>query len=390
MYLIPRRWLLAALLIASPLPAVPPAVAQSPTDQAASSANVVAEPSPADAPAEPTAAASGSASLTGSASDGLTYVQPPERLVGLIRQGKVPSDLEELLALEQQQKKIAELAAECTVNVQINGHEAGNTQGCGVVITPDGFVLTAAHVAERPGLRVRLTFADGRTYAGRTLGMNREVDAGLIRIEPGQNDGRPWPHASLGSSEDLRPGMWCVATGHPGGYDLDRGVVTRVGRILSIRPGSIVTDCALIGGDSGGPLFDMQGRLIAVHSRIGNDVADNLHVPVDHYSDSWDDLCAGKAWGFLPGFRPVLGVRGAPDSELAIIDSVHRRSPADQAGIQAGDIIERFGQDAITDFQSLKDAVDQTMPGKRVVIRLRRDGQVKRVIVEIGRDPRSD
>ncbi len=328
--------------------------------------------------------------LTEAAADGTTYVEPPEQLVGLIREGSVPSTLDQLLALEQQQRKIAKLAASCTVNIQINGHEAGNTQGCGVIISDDGFVLTAAHVAERPGLRVKLTLADGRSFTAHTLGMNRKVDAGLIRIDPGQNQGQPWPHASLGNSKQLKPGMWCIATGHPGGYDMDRGMVTRVGRILSIRTGSIVTDCALIGGDSGGPLFDMQGRLIAVHSRIGNDVADNLHVPVHHYEESWDDLYAGKSWGFLPGFRPVLGVRGSPTSELAVVDSVRAQSPAEQAGILPGDIIQSLGPDIVTDFDSLKEAVAQTMPGKRVVVRLQRNGQTKRLIVEIGRDPRFD
>jgi len=321
---------------------------------------------------------------------GITRVEPPEQLVSLIRNGSVPSNLEQLLALEKQQQQIAKRAADCTVNIQINGHETGSTQGCGVIITDDGYVLTAAHVAERPGLKVKLTLNDGRAVSARTLGMNRGVDAGLIKIDSGQNDGQPWRHASLGTSVNLRPGMWCIATGHPGGYDQERGMVTRVGRILAVRPGSIVSDCALIGGDSGGPLFDMNGQLIAVHSRIGNDVADNLHVPVHHYEKSWDDLAAGKSWGFLPGFRPVLGVSGVPSSELAVIEAVRRGPPAEAAGIQAGDIIERLGDDVITTSESLQAAVAETMPGKRLIVRLKRNGETKRLIVEIGRDARFD
>src|SRR6056297_2981088 len=263
---------------------------------------------------------------------GITRVEPPEQLVSLIRNGSVPSNLEQLLALEKQQQQIAKRAADCTVNIQINGHETGSTQGCGVIITDDGYVLTAAHVAERPGLKVKLTLNDGRAVSARTLGMNRGVDAGLIKIDSGQNDGQPWRHASLGTSVNLRPGMWCVATGHPGGYDQERGPVTRVGRILQVREGAITTDCALIGGDSGGPLFDLEGKLIAVHSRIGNDVADNLHVPVDHYDEHWDRLANGEAWGYLPGFRPVLGVTGQPDLEEARIVQVRPGSPAESAG----------------------------------------------------------
>lgn len=319
---------------------------------------------------------------------GSTYIAPPADLLSILQAGDAPQSIEQLRMMETQQRQIAEKAKACTVNIQIDSREAGSTQGCGVIITDDGYVLTAAHVAERPKLRVKLTLYDGRIVTARTLGMNRSVDAGLIKIDAGQNEGEPWAFASIGESGELQPGMWCLATGHPGGFDDRRGAVTRVGRILAIRKNSIVTDCALIGGDSGGPLFDLQGRLIAVHSRIGNDVADNLHVPVHHYENSWDDLVAAKAWGFLPGFKPILGVTGRPDTEQAVLDVVHPGSPADLAGLKSGDIIEGFGSEVITDFQSLKDAVAETMPGRRIVMRVLRDGKRKRALVEIGRDPR--
>jgi S1-C subfamily serine protease len=146
----------------------------------------------------------------------------------------------------------------------------------------------------------------------------------------------------------------------------------------------LVTDCALIGGDSGGPLFDIAGQLIAVHSRIGNDVADNLHVPIDHYEDSWDRMRDGEAWGFLPGFRPMLGVSGKKLPQ-AVVEVVVPGSPADQAGIEPNDIVEKFGDEEITDFDSLKRAVDNTMPGERVRVRIRRAGQRIQLEVEIGR-----
>ena len=161
--------------------------------------------------------------------------------------------------------------------------------------------------------------------------------------------------------------------------------MTRVGRILSVRSEAIVTDCALIGGDSGGPLFDIAGELIAVHSRIGNDVADNLHVPIDHYGESWDRMLSGVAWGFLPGFRPVLGVTGSKSSPQAIIEVVHPGSPAASAGIKPDDIIEQFGNVVITDFESLKLAVADTMPGERLKIWINRGGVRKRLTIEIGR-----
>ncbi|WP_164101691.1 S1C family serine protease [Candidatus Laterigemmans baculatus] len=314
---------------------------------------------------------------------GRTFVAAPAELEPVL-DGETPESLEQLSAMEQQQRQVARLAAACTVSVQI-----GISQGCGVIITGDGYILTAAHVAMRADRDVTITLADGREVAGRTLGLNREVDAGLIKLKSDTDDGKPWPHATLGQSADLEPGMWCVAMGHPGGYEQSRGVVARVGRILAVRHGAIVTDCALIGGDSGGPLFNLEGELIGVHSRIGNDVADNLHVPVDHYDRSWDRLVTAEAWGFLPGFRPVLGVRGAPDTTVAEIQDVIPGSPAAAAGLKSGDVIERFGDVNISDFNSLKDAVDDTMPGEQIRLRLRRGASVLRVILEIGRDPSS-
>lgn len=310
-----------------------------------------------------------------------TSIEVPSELQQIFEIGGTPTSLQQMGELERQHQRVADRVAACTVNVAI-----GPAQGCGVIVSPDGYVLTAAHVATRPGKNAIITFKDGRTVTAVTLGLNRSVDAGLIKINDGQNEGQDWPHASIGTSEPLRPGMWCIATGHPGGFDRNRGVVTRVGRILAVRPDALVTDCALIGGDSGGPLFDIAGALIAVHSRIGNDVADNLHVPIDHYDATWDRLAKGEAWGFLPGFQPVLGVRGRQGAELAEISVVVAGSPAETAGFREGDIVERFGEVGITDFQSLRDGVADTMPGERISVWIRRGEKRLRLSVEIGRN----
>ncbi|MDB4645057.1 trypsin-like peptidase domain-containing protein, partial [Rubripirellula sp.] len=255
----------------------------------------------------------------------------------------------------------------------------------GVIIDGEGKVLTAAHVAMRPNKPATVILANGRRLKAMTLGSNKNVDAGMLQISPGQNEGEDWPHATLGSSGKLSPGMWCIATGHPSGFDQDRGVVTRVGRISRVNRSALRTDCALIGGDSGGPLFDLSGQLIAIHSRIGNDVEENLHIPIDNYSNSWERLVAGDFWGSLPGFRPVLGVQGSSQIEEAVIDVVRLGSAAKKAGIQKGDIIKEFGDRKINDFQSLKEAVAETMPGEIVRVRGLRDGSPVFFRVVIGR-----
>jgi S1-C subfamily serine protease len=154
---------------------------------------------------------------------------------------------------------------------------------------------------------------------------------------------------------------------------------------LEVRRKALVTDCALIGGDSGGPLFDISGRLIAVHSRIGNDVAENLHVPIDHYDASWERMQLGTAWGYLEGFRPVLGLSGSKTSGRALVDEVGSGSPAEKAGIKVNDVIEQFGDTTISDFESLKSAVANTMPGERLPIWINRNGVRKRLRIEVGR-----
>ncbi len=319
-------------------------------------------------------------SSSSEASDSGTRVPVFSDLMPILSQGGIPESIDELRLLERQQRLVAKAAVASTVSVKI-----GPAQGCGVIITDSGYVLTAAHVAMRPNKTAVITLSDGRNVMATTMGMNRNVDAGLIKINEGQNGGQPWPHATLGTSDKLVAGMWCIATGHPGGYDQVRGPVTRVGRILAVRPGSIVTDCALIGGDSGGPLFDLAGRLIAVHSRIGNDVADNLHIQIDHYDYSWDRLVNREAWGYLPGFKPVLGVKRAEDTEMAKVGLVHRGSGAAEAGIRSGDVIEQFGDVQIVNFNSLKAAVADTMPGERVEVWVNRQGKRILFIVEIGR-----
>lgn len=311
---------------------------------------------------------------------GGTEISIATDLVRLVERGGTPESIEQLRKLEEQQRRVADAAVACAVSISI-----GPAQGGGVIVTESGYILTAAHVAMRPGKPAIVTLSNGRRLRATTLGMNRNVDAGLIKINPGQNDGEPYPHATLGTSENLAPGMWCVATGHPGGYDGRRGPVTRIGRILAVADTAIVTDCALVGGDSGGPLFDLKGKLIAVHSRIGNDVADNLHVPIDYYDDSWDRMQAGEAWGYLPGFKPVIGVRGDSKSPKAEVSVVTPNSPAERAGIKVGDIIVEFGGITVTNFASLREAVAQTMPGERLRVWVIREGERRGITLEVGR-----
>ena len=167
----------------------------------------------------------------------------------------------------------------------------------------------------------------------------------------------------------------------------DRPAVIRVGRLLKALPSTLITDCSLIGGDSGGPLFDLEGKLIGIHSRIGVDVDDNMHVPVDVFDESWSRLVKNEAWGTLPGFKPAIGVRGTNDADISDqcqIASVDNNGPAAKAGIRAGDVIRKFDGQPIQKFNDLKQAVDSVTPGEQVSVELLRDGKVLTVRLIVG------
>lgn len=314
---------------------------------------------------------------------GFTYVST-EPGIDRILLGEEPRDLAELKALQRQQAKVAERIHRVTVNLQ-----HGSTQGSGVIINPEGYILTAAHVAGRPKQKIWIVLHDGRRVEGISMGVNRDNDAGLVRIlKSSDENGQPWPHATLPTPDQQpRVGQWCIAGGHPGGWMHDRPSVIRVGRILRIVDSTIVSDCSLIGGDSGGPLFDLQGRLIGIHSRIGIDVDDNMHVPMQVYMESWDRLANNEAWGTLPGFKPVIGVTADRESNTAtqcIIGSVAPNGPAAQAGIQAGDRITLFNGNRIESFDRLKEEVDATVPGERILIEIERAGQRRTLRLVVG------
>ncbi|MBC8350781.1 MAG: trypsin-like peptidase domain-containing protein [Planctomycetes bacterium] len=215
----------------------------------------------------------------------------------LVLSRPVPRDASDLRVIEEAVKRVATKVVPCTVGVQV-----GNNHGSGVVITETGYVLTAAHVTDRPGRNATIRFPDGTTVRGKTLGMHTEADGALIKI----TDEGTWPHVSVVTVDDYpypKPGDWCVATGHPGGFDEGRTPPVRFGRIIDVNETVIRTDCTINSGDSGGPLFDMQGRVIGIHSRIAEQSTINLHGPVLAFQESWRPMRDGEVYPPVPESR---------------------------------------------------------------------------------------
>ena len=302
-----------------------------------------------------------------------------ERPVSIL-DGRAPASVSDLRLMQDHVRSITQKVTPATVAVVV-----GSAQGSGVIISADGYVLTAAHVIGRSGQVARVYLHDGRRVLAKTLGTNRKLDAGLLKLD--ETVSETWPHMKVGDSSSIRAGQWCLAMGHPGGIQAAREPALRLGRVLNTDfPSAVTTDCTLIGGDSGGPLFNMQGEVIGIHSRIGGALTANLHVPVNTFLEDWDRLLKGDNWGHISGQEPYLGVQGDAEREDAFITRVFARSPAEKGGIRVGDQVIRFAGQPISTFESLHRQVQEQEPGSRVDVEVIRDGKVIELRVAIGRN----
>jgi serine protease Do len=205
----------------------------------------------------------------------------------------VPSDL-----LEGETRSVAAAARLVAATVGLGSGTAETVEGgvaSGVIVSPDGLILTVAHAMEGFDGDFAVLLSDGRVTRARRLGQDAATDAGMLQItDPG-----PWPHLELGDSTRLRIGDWCLAAGHSDGIVQDRSPPVRLGRLRgvlrdeSFQRLGLLTDCTLQPGDSGGPLVDLDGRLIGIGTSISTDLRDNYSVPIEVYRRLWDGLRTG-------------------------------------------------------------------------------------------------
>lgn len=291
-----------------------------------------------------------------------------------------PENVEDLQAIQAQVQAVVQKVLPCTVGVR-----AGSAWGSGVIVREDGYVLTAGHVSSQPNREVTLMLMDGRRVKGKTLGANHGVDSGLIKI----TEEGTWPFAPMGNSADLKPGNWCIAAGHPGGYKSGRTPVVRLGRVLNGTDRLIQTDCTLVGGDSGGPLFDLQGRVIGVHSRIGSPLTANIHVPVDTYRNTWERLTKAEVWGSRLDGRgrnsAYFGLQIDTESKDCRVSEITLGAPADKAGFKVDDVITRFDGQKIASSEDLVVQARSKRPGEEITVEVLRDQQTVTLKLVIGR-----
>ncbi|HEV3146614.1 MAG TPA: trypsin-like peptidase domain-containing protein [Gemmataceae bacterium] len=304
---------------------------------------------------------------------------------------KVPANVSELRALQNRIQDTVKKVMPATVGVV-----KGNSAGSGVIVSEDGYVLTAAHViGSKADQEVTLIMPDGKHVKAKTLGANSGIDSGMIKI----TDEGKWPFAAMGESASLKKGEWCFSLGHPGGYHPNRKPVLRVGRILDSSDTVVRTDCTLVGGDSGGPLFDLDGKVIGIHSRIGLPIVFNFHVPVDTFRETWDRLAKGETWAstkvrpMVQYQAPKAAVQGAVEAANRIpaagiegtklilvagmmrIQEVEPGSLSDKAGLKPKDYLLKIEGKEVATYDDIAGMLKKKWPGQTITVVVERNGE---------------
>jgi serine protease Do len=264
--------------------------------------------------------------------------------------------------------------------------------GSGFVISPDGYILTNAHVIDAADeINVKLT--DKREYKAKVIGADKRTDVALIKIEAGG-----LPVVRMGDPARLKVGEWVVAIGAPFGFEntVTAGIVSAKGRSLpqeNFVP-FIQTDVAINPGNSGGPLFNLRGEVVGINSQIysrtGGFMGLSFAIPIDVALEVQKQL---REKGRVSRGRIGVGIQevtkdlavsfGLDRPRGALVNAVEKGSPADRAGIEATDIITRFDAKVVESFSDLPRIVGSTKPGASVQVELWRKGAARNVTVTV-------
>jgi len=286
-----------------------------------------------------------------------------------INNKKAPEDRRDLMAIQSALHHSLPAARAATVAIELD-----EGSGSGVIVSADGLVLTAAHVSTGVDKDLKIVMEDGKRYDAVSLGLVATSDAAMVRIV---GDG-PFPFVEIDRTDQTQLGDWVFSLGHSGGYFEDRGPVLRLGRVVRIAQATFQSDCMLIGGDSGGPLFDLEGRLVAIHSRVGQRLPENMHVPMREYLKYWEALERGEFIGEGPfaqapkigsGFIGLLGE--ATDDGLKIL-RIFDGGPAAEAGVEVGDVVLTINGMPVADQDKLREILAGMAAGDRLTMKLRR------------------
>jgi len=274
--------------------------------------------------------------------------------------------------------------------------------GSGFIISGDGYILTNNHVVEHAD-KVIVRLQDRRSLDAKVIGTDPTYDIALLKVDAGGS----LPAVSIGDSSKLQAGQWVLAIGSPFGFDytVTQGIVSAVGRNLGERDQAytsfIQTDVPINQGNSGGPLFDLQGRVVGVNSQIysnsGGYLGVAFSIPIDVAMNAVEQI---KSKGYVS--RGMLGVTVQPvDEDIskafgldngagAAVTDVTGDSGAAKAGVQAGDIILSYDGKPVQQSADLPPLVGMTKPGSKVPLEILRNGKKQTLNVVIGEASRDE
>jgi serine protease Do len=269
--------------------------------------------------------------------------------------------------------------------------------GSGVVIDEKGYILTNNHVID-DAERLKVTLTDGRVLRGRVVGNDEMTDLAVIKVEAEQ----PLPAAELGNSDDLKAGQIVMAIGNPfgltGGPAVTAGIVSSLNRSIQANSGVlelIQTDAAINPGNSGGPLVNTKGEVIAINTaNMPYAQGIGFAVPINTAKSILKELIEkGKVT------RPWIGVAsmkvtpqlaryyGLPASEGALIAKVEPYSPADDAGLRKGDIIEGIDGSRVEDPSQIASHVRKKQVNDQLTLTVNRYGRQLQVPIQVDERP---
>jgi serine protease Do len=265
--------------------------------------------------------------------------------------------------------------------------EAGDGAGSGVIISEDGLVLTAAHVIGKTGKKMHVRLPNGKRVPAVSLGGSEISDAGMLKITRKGT----WPFAPIASMDKSKVSDWCFAIGHPGGYDKKRGVVVRLGRVIAKTDETLQSDSRLLGGDSGGPLFNLDGEIIAIHSRISKKSDQNFHVPIECFHTNWEFYRTGEILTFNKlvdmGF---LGVGCEKTVAGLIVLNVIKGSAADRIGLVKNDLLLTVDGEKLDSVEELTILISNKQPDESILLEFQRDGIALSEKVTLGARPKEE